>query len=97
MNLPHVLVIDDEPQILRALRTILHAKQCKVTLASRGEEGLTLAPAANALNHYPIPPAFWIGLVLYAPAIYSFERLRKMFNRRPQGARNAARVGKEPL
>jgi two-component system KDP operon response regulator KdpE len=42
---PHVLVIDDEPQILRALRTILTEKQFKVTTASRGEEGLALAAA----------------------------------------------------
>src|SRR5262245_18185384 len=42
-NAPHILVIDDEPQILRALRTILTEKQFKVTTASRGEEGLTLA------------------------------------------------------
>ena len=40
---PHILVIDDEPQILRALRTILTEKEFKVTTASRGEEGLTLA------------------------------------------------------
>jgi two-component system, OmpR family, KDP operon response regulator KdpE len=39
----HILVIDDEPQILRALRTILTARQFKVTAASRGEEGLALA------------------------------------------------------
>ena len=44
-NGPHILVIDDEPQILRALRTILTEKQFKVTTASRGEEGLTLAAA----------------------------------------------------
>jgi two-component system KDP operon response regulator KdpE len=42
---PHVLVIDDEPQILRALRTILSAKQFRVSTASRGEEGLALAAA----------------------------------------------------
>lgn len=42
---PHILVIDDEPQILRALRTILAEKQFKVTTASRGEEGLALAAA----------------------------------------------------
>ncbi len=41
----HILVIDDEPQILRALRTILTEKQFRVTTASRGEEGLTLAAA----------------------------------------------------
>lgn len=41
----HILVIDDEPQILRALKTILTARQFRVTTASRGEEGLTLAAA----------------------------------------------------
>lgn len=44
-NTPHILVIDDEPQILRAMRTILTEKQFKVTTASRGEEGLALAAA----------------------------------------------------
>jgi two-component system KDP operon response regulator KdpE len=43
---PHVLVIDDEPQILRALKTILVARQFRVTTASRGEEGLALAAAS---------------------------------------------------
>ena len=42
---PHVLVIDDEPQILRALRTILTAQNYRVSVASRGEEGLSLAAA----------------------------------------------------
>ena len=42
---PHILVIDDEPQILRALRTILTEKKFRVTSASRGEEGLALAAA----------------------------------------------------
>jgi len=41
----HILVIDDEPQILRALRTILTAKQFRVSTASRGAEGLALAAA----------------------------------------------------
>lgn len=44
-NAPHILVIDDEPQIQRAIRTILTEKQFKVTTASRGEEGLTLVAA----------------------------------------------------
>ena len=44
-NQPHILVIDDEVQILRALRTILTANQFRVSIASRGEEGLTLAAA----------------------------------------------------
>ena len=42
---PHILVIDDEPQILRALRTILAERKFRVTTASRGEEGLALAAA----------------------------------------------------
>ena len=42
---PRILVIDDEPQILRALRTILTEKRFQVTAASRGEEGLALAAA----------------------------------------------------
>jgi two-component system KDP operon response regulator KdpE len=45
VNAPHVLVIDDEPQILRALRTILTEKKFQVTTAGRGEDGLTLAAA----------------------------------------------------
>jgi two-component system, OmpR family, KDP operon response regulator KdpE len=40
---PLVLVIDDEPQILRALKTILTAKQFRVVTASRGNEGLNMA------------------------------------------------------
>lgn len=46
-NAPHILVIDDEPQILRAMRTILTEKKFKVTTASRGEEGLALAATAK--------------------------------------------------
>lgn len=44
-NAPHILVIDDEPQILRAIRAILTEKQFRVTTANRGAEGLTLAAA----------------------------------------------------
>ncbi len=44
-SLAHILVIDDEPQILRALRTILSAHNYRVSAASRGEEGLALAAA----------------------------------------------------
>ncbi|HZW04992.1 MAG TPA: response regulator transcription factor [Anaerolineaceae bacterium] len=44
---PHVLVIDDEKQILRALRTILGQQGYQVTVAVTGEEGLSLAAAAQ--------------------------------------------------
>jgi two-component system KDP operon response regulator KdpE len=44
-NQPHVLVIDDELQIVRALRAILGERGYRVSTASRGEEGLVLAAA----------------------------------------------------
>lgn len=44
-NAPNILVVDDELQIQRAIRTILTEKGFKVTTASRGEEALTLAAA----------------------------------------------------
>ena len=46
-NAPHILVVDDEVQIQRAIRTILTEKGFKVTTASRGEEGLTLAASTE--------------------------------------------------
>jgi two-component system, OmpR family, KDP operon response regulator KdpE len=45
--MPNILVIDDEPQILRALRTILTAKGFQVSVANRGKEGLALAAAGS--------------------------------------------------
>lgn len=45
MTNPHILVIDDEPQILRALRTILTVHKYRVTVAQTGEDGLGLAAA----------------------------------------------------
>jgi two-component system KDP operon response regulator KdpE len=42
---PQILVIDDEQQILRALRTILGQQQYNVTVAHNGEDGLALAAA----------------------------------------------------
>jgi two-component system, OmpR family, KDP operon response regulator KdpE len=46
-NEPHILVVDDEPQILRAIRTILTEKHFRVTTASRGEDGLALAAVSD--------------------------------------------------
>lgn len=45
INAPNILVVDDELQIQRAIRTILTEKGFKVTTASRGEEALILAAA----------------------------------------------------
>jgi two-component system KDP operon response regulator KdpE len=46
-TLAHILVIDDEPQILRAMRTILNAHHYRVTVARTGEEGLAMAAAEH--------------------------------------------------
>jgi two-component system KDP operon response regulator KdpE len=44
---PLILLIDDEPQILRALKTILSAGRFKVISAINGEEGLALAASQS--------------------------------------------------
>lgn len=46
-NQPVILVIDDEQQILRALRTILAQHHYKVFTASSGSEGLALAATSQ--------------------------------------------------
>jgi two-component system KDP operon response regulator KdpE len=40
---PHILIIDDEPQILRALKTILGANHYRISTAISGEQGIALA------------------------------------------------------
>lgn len=42
---PLILLIDDEPQILRALKTILTAHHLRVISATTGEQGMALAAA----------------------------------------------------
>ena len=42
---PTILLIDDEPQILRALKTILAANHFQVALAATGEQGIAMAVA----------------------------------------------------
>lgn len=44
---PKILVIDDEPQIIRALRTILQARRFQVLTAHNGETGLAVATAQH--------------------------------------------------
>lgn len=44
---PLILLIDDEPQILRALKTILAAHRFRIISAATGEEGLALAAAQS--------------------------------------------------
>ena len=42
---PLILVVDDEPQILRALKTILSSSRFRVLSATTGEQALALAAA----------------------------------------------------
>jgi len=42
---PLILIIDDEPQILRALKTILTANHFRIAAAVNGEQGMALAVA----------------------------------------------------
>ncbi len=44
---PLILIIDDEPQILRALKTILSANHFRVTTAENGEKGIALTVASE--------------------------------------------------
>ena len=44
---PLILLIDDEPQILRALKTILIANHFRILTATRGDQGIALAVVEN--------------------------------------------------
>ena len=44
---PLILLIDDEPQILRALKTILVANHFRILTATRGDQGIALAVVEN--------------------------------------------------
>ncbi len=40
-------------------------------------------PLARAFHHLPIPPTYWVGLSLYAPALYAAEKIRKALGSPP--------------
>ena len=64
-----VLVIDDEPQIRRALRAGLERGNCEVLLATTGEEGLDLAALHN-------PDVIILDLAM--PGIDGYEVCRQL-------------------
>ncbi len=64
-----VLIIDDEPQIRRALRAGLERSEYEVTLAASGEEGLDLAALHN-------PDLVILDLAM--PGIDGFEVCRQL-------------------
>jgi len=44
-------------------------------------------PLARTFNHVPLPPIFWAGLSLYAPALYSLDWIRKSVVRKLESAK----------
>jgi len=69
MTATHVLVVDDEPQILRALRTNLRGVGYEVTTAATGEEALSAAAVRP-------PEAVILDLVL--PDMHGTEVCREL-------------------
>jgi two-component system, OmpR family, KDP operon response regulator KdpE len=66
---PQVLVVDDEPQILRVLRTTLRGAGYEVTTAATGEDAVTTAAA-------DLPDAVILDLVL--PDAYGTDVCREL-------------------
>ena len=52
-----VLVVDDEEQIRRALRSVLQVRGYDVDLADSAEEALEMTADAHARPHHPRPHA----------------------------------------
>lgn len=74
---PHVLIIDDEPELQRALRRILEHLGCEVTMALDGETGLRHAREQN------------FDLVLCdvrIPGLHGAELLRQLRIQAPRAA-----------
>lgn len=42
-------------------------------------------PLATAFGHVPLPPSYWVGLVLFAPVLYGLDSIRKSIARRWRG------------
>lgn len=72
-----VLVIDDEPGVLRFLTRALHAEALDVDTAASGEEGYRLAKA----NAYAV-----VVLDLLMPGTDGFSVLRRILHHRPDQA-----------
>jgi DNA-binding response OmpR family regulator len=72
-----VLVIDDEPGVLRFLTRALHAEALDVDVAASGEEGYRLAKA----NSYAV-----VVLDLLMPGTDGFSVLRRILHHRPDQA-----------
>jgi magnesium-transporting ATPase (P-type) len=52
-----------------------------------------VTPLAFAFEHVALPPIYWLGLILYAPALYFIEWTRKRVAERLERAPNSRRQG----
>ena len=44
----------------------------------------------------PLPPIYWAGLIMYAPALYGFEWLRKQYWRRKRSGSGIKPAAERP-
>ncbi len=72
---PNVFVVDDEPSMLRYLRTMLEADGYKVDCASSGEE------AVRRLTEINVPPDVVLLDVLMPPGIDGLQTLEQLRQR----------------
>ncbi len=51
------------------------------------------SPVAGLFGDLPLPPGYWLGLILYAPILYGLDRIRKSVVRRMEQPRERRRQG----
>jgi DNA-binding NtrC family response regulator len=73
---PNILVVDDEPSMLRYLRTVLEVDSYRVETASNGDE------AIQRVQHSPAPDLVLLDMLM--PGIDGLETLEKMRKVQPR-------------
>jgi len=73
---PHVLVVDDEPGMLRYMKTLLELESCRVSTVSSGEE------AIHSVQHGKPPDLVLLDVVM--PGIDGIETLEKLRQIKPE-------------
>lgn len=75
-NTPNILVVDDEPSMLRYLRTLLEVESYRVATASSGEEAL------QCLQQGPVPDVVLLDVLM--PGMDGLQALEQMREKYPQ-------------
>ena len=76
MSAPNILLVDDEPSVLRYTKTLLEIDNYNVETASSGEEAL------QRMSHGPAPNLILLDLVL--PGIDGLQTLESCKKMRPE-------------